>query len=174
LDNSFSSFELWPPNSLSSFSFSMSLLFCFFKFNHENCKLNRISCVESSVGWGIACFWLCEVDKLINVCSLPGVCLWFFSFFFFFCGTGIWTQHLTLALSLEPLWEPCFVLEIHNTHTHTHTHTHTFFLQHRGLNSGPTPWATRPALFCDGFFLSYSVFACCSFKLRSSWSLPPI
>jgi hypothetical protein len=27
-----------------------------------------------------------------------------------------------------------------------------FFLQYWDLNSGPTPWATPPALFCDGFF----------------------
>jgi hypothetical protein len=27
-----------------------------------------------------------------------------------------------------------------------------FFLQHQGLNSEPTPWATPPALFCDGYF----------------------
>jgi hypothetical protein len=25
-------------------------------------------------------------------------------------------------------------------------------LQYWGLNSGPTPWATPPVLFCDGFF----------------------
>jgi hypothetical protein len=27
-----------------------------------------------------------------------------------------------------------------------------FFLRYCGLNSGPMPWATPPALFCDGFF----------------------
>jgi hypothetical protein len=26
------------------------------------------------------------------------------------------------------------------------------FFQYWGLNSGPTPGATPPALFCDGFF----------------------
>jgi hypothetical protein len=25
-------------------------------------------------------------------------------------------------------------------------------LQYFGLNSGPTPWAIPPALFCEGFF----------------------
>jgi hypothetical protein len=28
----------------------------------------------------------------------------------------------------------------------------SFFWQYWGLNSRPTPWATPPALFCDGFF----------------------
>jgi hypothetical protein len=27
-----------------------------------------------------------------------------------------------------------------------------FFFQYWGLNSGSTPWATPPVLFCDGFF----------------------
>jgi hypothetical protein len=27
-----------------------------------------------------------------------------------------------------------------------------FSFQYWGLNSGSTPWATLPALFCDGFF----------------------
>jgi hypothetical protein len=27
-----------------------------------------------------------------------------------------------------------------------------FFLQYWGLNSGPTPWVSPPALFCEGFF----------------------
>jgi hypothetical protein len=27
-----------------------------------------------------------------------------------------------------------------------------FFLWYWGLNSGPTPTATPPALFCDGYF----------------------
>jgi hypothetical protein len=32
-----------------------------------------------------------------------------------------------------------------------------FFLQYWGLNSGPSPWATPPALFCDFFFFQDSV-----------------
>jgi hypothetical protein len=58
------------------------------------------------------------------------------------------------------------VLSLSHTHTHIHTHTHTnththtqtqnifFFLQYWGLNPGPSPWATPPALFfcVKGFF----------------------
>jgi hypothetical protein len=43
--------------------------------------------------------------------------------------------------------------------SHQHPSIHLFiclfiylFLQYWGLNSGPTTWATPPALFCDGFF----------------------
>jgi hypothetical protein len=31
------------------------------------------------------------------------------------------------------------------------------FLMVLALNSGPTLWATPPALFCDGFFLRYDL-----------------
>jgi hypothetical protein len=30
--------------------------------------------------------------------------------------------------------------------------THFFFWQYWSLNSGPSPWATPPALFCDEYF----------------------
>jgi hypothetical protein len=54
-----------------------------------------------------------------------------------------------------------------------------------GLNSGPIPWATPPALFCDGFLFlffffcffceigSHKLFAQAGFKPQFSWSLPP-
>jgi hypothetical protein len=38
------------------------------------------------------------------------------------------------------------------------------FFQYWGLNSGPTSWATPPALFCDGFF----------FKIGSHKLLPSL
>jgi hypothetical protein len=37
-----------------------------------------------------------------------------------------------------------------------------FFLWYWGLNSGPTPWATPPALVCEGFFWD-----------RVSWTICP-
>jgi hypothetical protein len=42
------------------------------------------------------------------------------------------------------------------------------------LNSGPTPWATPPALFVLGIFEigSLELFAWVNFNLQSSWSLP--
>jgi hypothetical protein len=48
-------------------------------------------------------------------------------------------------------------------------------LPYWGLTSGPTLWATPPALFCDGFFQigSCKVFTQAGFEPRSSWSLPP-
>jgi hypothetical protein len=48
------------------------------------------------------------------------------------------------------------------------------FLQYWGLNSGPTPQATPPAHFIDGFFKigSWELFARAGFKPSSSWSLP--
>jgi hypothetical protein len=30
-----------------------------------------------------------------------------------------------------------------------------FFLWYWGLNSGPAPWSTPPALFCDGLFFFF-------------------
>jgi hypothetical protein len=43
------------------------------------------------------------------------------------------------------------------------------------LNSGPWPWATPPALFCDGVFKigSHELFAQTGLELWSSRSLPP-
>jgi hypothetical protein len=43
------------------------------------------------------------------------------------------------------------------------------FLWYWGLNSGPTPWATPPALFCEGFFKtgSHKLFAWAGFEPRS-------
>jgi hypothetical protein len=44
------------------------------------------------------------------------------------------------------------------------------------LNSGPTPWATPPALFCDGFFFkigSCKLLAQAGFIMWSYRSLPP-
>jgi hypothetical protein len=41
----------------------------------------------------------------------------------------------------------------------------TFFLflfRYWGLNSGPSPWATPPALFCEGCF-----------QVRVSWTICP-
>jgi hypothetical protein len=51
----------------------------------------------------------------------------------------------------------------------------TLFLRYYGLNSGLSPWATPPALFCEGFFktVSCELFAQAGFKLWPSWSLPP-
>jgi hypothetical protein len=45
-----------------------------------------------------------------------------------------------------------------------------YFLQCWGLNSGPVPWATSPALFCEGFFEigSPELFAQAGFEPRSS------
>jgi hypothetical protein len=50
-----------------------------------------------------------------------------------------------------------------------------FFFWYWGLNSGPSPWATPPALFVMGIFEtgSHKLFAQVSFEPRSSWSLPP-
>jgi hypothetical protein len=42
------------------------------------------------------------------------------------------------------------------------SHAPTFFLRYYGLNSGPSPWATPPELFCDGFFWD-----------RVSWTVCP-
>jgi hypothetical protein len=40
-------------------------------------------------------------------------------------------------------------------------------------SSGPTPWATPSALFCDGLFRNRGLWTICpGFKLWSSWSLP--
>jgi hypothetical protein len=50
------------------------------------------------------------------------------------------------------------------------------FLQYWGLNSGPTPWATPPALFCVmGFFEkgSCKLFVQAHFEQWSSFSLSP-
>jgi hypothetical protein len=42
-----------------------------------------------------------------------------------------------------------------------------FFLKSGSVNSGPTPSATPPALFCDGFFEieCHELFACADFEL---------
>jgi hypothetical protein len=50
-----------------------------------------------------------------------------------------------------------------------------YFLWYWGLNSGPIPWATPPALFVLGFFKTRSceLFARAGFEPWSSWSLPP-
>jgi hypothetical protein len=50
-----------------------------------------------------------------------------------------------------------------------------FFFWYWGLNSGPTPWTTQPALFSEGFFKigSHELFAQAGCEPRSSWSLPP-
>jgi hypothetical protein len=47
-----------------------------------------------------------------------------------------------------------------------------FFLWYWGLNSGPIPWATLPALLCDEFFLRsglMELFAQLGFEPQSSW-----
>jgi hypothetical protein len=51
-----------------------------------------------------------------------------------------------------------------------------FSFWYRGLNTGPIPQATPPALFCDGYFFeigSLELFSWADFKLQSFWSLPP-
>jgi hypothetical protein len=51
-----------------------------------------------------------------------------------------------------------------------------FFFQGWDLNSGPTPWASPPALFLWWVFFeigSHELFAQAGFELRSSWSLLP-
>jgi hypothetical protein len=54
-------------------------------------------------------------------------------------------------------------------------HFFLIFLWYWDLNSGPSPWATPPALFCEGFFEigSLELFAWADFEQRSYWSLPP-
>jgi hypothetical protein len=54
------------------------------------------------------------------------------------------------------------------------SHSAIFFFGTPVLNSGPTPWATPPALFCEEFFKigSHKLFAWVGFEPRSSWSLP--
>jgi hypothetical protein len=49
------------------------------------------------------------------------------------------------------------------------------YIQFWGLNSGPTPWATPPAIFlwCDFLIGSHELFAWAGFEPQSSWSLPP-
>jgi hypothetical protein len=50
----------------------------------------------------------------------------------------------------------------------------SFFLQYWGLNSGPTYWATPPALFCEGFLwdrVSRNYYQA-GFEPQSSWSMP--
>jgi hypothetical protein len=47
-----------------------------------------------------------------------------------------------------------------------------FILQYWGLNLGPTPWVTPPALFCEGFFFeigSPELFVWVGFEPQSSW-----
>jgi hypothetical protein len=55
------------------------------------------------------------------------------------------------------------------------SHSAIFFFGTPVLNSGPTPWATPPALFCEEFFKigSHKLFAWVGFEPRSSWSLLP-
>jgi hypothetical protein len=50
-----------------------------------------------------------------------------------------------------------------------------FFLQNQGLNSGPTPWATPPALFVLRIFKIgfHELTAQAGFELWCSWPLPP-
>jgi hypothetical protein len=65
-------------------------------------------------------------------------------------------------------------VSVSSTHTHTHTHTHKlffFFFQYWGLNLGPSPGATPPALYCDEFFEIGSI-SQAGFEPWSFWSLP--
>jgi hypothetical protein len=43
-----------------------------------------------------------------------------------------------------------------------------FFLQYQGLNSGPAPWATPPALSCDEFFQDRVLRTICPDWLRAA------
>jgi hypothetical protein len=44
----------------------------------------------------------------------------------------------------------------------------SFLFQYWGLNSGPTPWATPPAFFCDGFFWDSVSWTICPWWLQPS------
>jgi hypothetical protein len=93
---------------------------------------------------------LCSSKKLVWLCYKGNTMFieWEVVFLFFlFCGI-IW-RSLVLVLSF-------------------------FFLWYLGLNSGPTPWVTPSALFCDGYFwvrVSWTI--CHKFEPQSSWSWPP-
>jgi hypothetical protein len=79
---------------------------------------------------------------------------WYFGYvvhfihsFIHFGITGVWIQDLMLAMQvallLEPLCQPFFVLDIFCC----------CCCWYWGLNLGPTPWATPLAqFFCEGFF----------------------
>jgi hypothetical protein len=105
---------------------------------------------------------------------IPGA--WFIFlilFIYLFWGTGVWirpswftkhvfyllshtSSHFLLTLPTLSLM-PSSCKDGLSTFLYLLEHLHPpysifFFLQYWGLNSGPTPWATPRALFCDGFF----------------------
>jgi hypothetical protein len=84
-------------------------------------------------------------------------------YIYFFGGSGVWTQGFMFA-------KQAFYLS-HTSSPFCSGYLFIYFLWYWDLNSGPTPWVTPPALFCDGLFQDRVLRTICQGWLRTAFLL---
>jgi hypothetical protein len=104
----------------------------------------------------------------------------FFEIAYSLCSLGwTWTLNPSALSSKVPKWWD-YSMYYHLLHKKIVKNVFSFkdfffFFQYWGLNSGPSPWATPPALFLWRVFqIGFcELFPQAGFKPQSSWSPPP-